>query len=153
MTDNEIIKALEEFLYTLEDGYTTAIEFGGKRDEQIEKEIYLLRDALSLINRQKAEKAALIEHLKKARKQIKFANAEIERYRAAMPDLEQKDEDFCGVVCRFAEGLIKKAKAEAIKSFAERVKKHKVMLFNEIYSVKGFADVIDNLVEEMVGDG
>lgn len=41
---------------------------------------------------------------------------------------------------------------EAITEFAECVKKHQVMLFNEIYSNKGFADAIDNLVKEMVGD-
>lgn len=44
------------------------------------------------------------------------------------------------------------AKADAIKEFADCVKKHQEMLFNEIYSSFGFAEAIDNLVDEMVGD-
>lgn len=61
MTYNEIVKALTEFRNTLDDGYSTAIEYGGKRDEWIEKELNLLCDAIDLINRQKAE----IERLEK----------------------------------------------------------------------------------------
>ena len=99
---------------------------------------------LDLINRQKAE----IERLTVPKELI--------------------DDDFCGVVCEFAEELIKKAKAEAIKEFAERLKNEaseKVGIdedflyydfgnkFKTFYSV---ADVIEFLsaivVKEMVGE-
>lgn len=41
---------------------------------------------------------------------------------------------------------------EAIKEFAETVKKNHLMLFNNIYSHKEFVDAIDRLVKEMVGE-
>lgn len=53
--------------------------------------------------------------------------------------------DFCGVLCDFAEECIAKAKADAIKEFAERIKllnQENLIIWNE---------QIDNLVKEMVG--
>lgn len=47
---------------------------------------------------------------------------------------------------------IKTAKSEAVKEFAETVKKNHLMLFNNIYSHKEFVDAIDRLVKEMVGE-
>lgn len=41
---------------------------------------------------------------------------------------------------------------EAIKEFAETVKKNHLMLFNNIYSHKDFVDAIDRLVKEMIGE-
>ena len=43
-------------------------------------------------------------------------------------------------------------KSEAVKEFAETVKKNHLMLFNNIYSHKEFVDAIDRLVKEMVGE-
>jgi hypothetical protein len=128
MTDNEIVKALEEFLYTLEDGYTTAIEFGGKRDEQIEKEIYLFRDTISIIKRQKAK----LELSRKNNKAIMQTIADV--------------------------------RAEAIKEFAERLHCRCEEVINQEWNKKvspvswadayeEFEEVIDNTLEEMVGDG
>ena len=62
MTDNEIIKALEELRKEQEDGYITALEHDGKRDPKHEEFLDLLAATLDLINRQKAE----IERLNKA---------------------------------------------------------------------------------------
>ncbi len=72
MTDKDIIKALEELRTTLDDGYSTALEYGGKRDEWIEKEIGLLCDALDLISRLQAENERLDKELieEKLRKQM-----------------------------------------------------------------------------------
>lgn len=55
MTDNEIIKALEEERAMLDNGYSTYLMYGGKKDAQMEKEIDLISNALDLINRQQAE--------------------------------------------------------------------------------------------------
>lgn len=43
-------------------------------------------------------------------------------------------------------------KSEAVKEFAETVKKNHLMLFNNIYSHKEFVDAIDRLVKEMIGE-
>ena len=83
----------------------------------------LEREVFNLLNRQKAE----IERLKGLSK----------HHRILITELNNGIAD---------------AKAEAIKEFAEMVKKYQVMLFNEIYSNKGFSNAIDNLVKEMVGD-
>ena len=63
--------------------------------------------------------------------------------------------DFCGVLCDFAESLVAKAKAEAIKEFAERVKSY---LHQDDFETPDerwkpeseFATLIDNLVKEMI---
>lgn len=147
ITDNEIIKALEQ----ISKGESRGLNIFTYGDIPLQS---LLGYALDFINRQKAEKAALIEHLKKARKQIKFANAEVERYRAAVPYLEQKDDDFCSVVCRFAEGLIEKAKAEAIKDFVERLHgKARASMVGNVYVYGISLDNINEVKKEMVGDG
>jgi hypothetical protein len=74
-----------------------------------------------------------------------------EMYRKMSTAVTDSDSmDFCGVVCNFAEGLIKKAKAEAIREFAERLKelKKNSTMDRRIYT----AEMIDNLVKEMVGE-
>ena len=93
MTDNEIVKALTEFRNTLDDGYSTAIEYGGKRDEWIEKELNLLCDAIDLINRLQTE------------------NERLSQFGVTLLRNGSK---------LFEE--IQTAKAEAIKEFAERLK-------------------------------
>ena len=55
MTDNEIVKALEEHYKQVDKGYSTHLEYGGKGDEHEEKYIYMLRDVLDLINRLQAK--------------------------------------------------------------------------------------------------
>ena len=44
--------------------------------------------------------------------------------------------------------VINNAKAEAVNEFAETVKANQVMLFNFIYSKKGFAEAVDKLAKE-----
>ena len=82
----------------------------------------LLNDVLNLINRK---------------------NAEIERL--TVPK-ELIDDDFCGVVCEFAEELIKKAKAEAIKEFWGKLKEQNTMDARIVSVASG-----DNLLKEMTG--
>ena len=89
MTDNDIIKAFEAFLKTQEDGYITALEYGGKRDEAHEKYLCIFNGICDLINRKKAE-ASELQHrnseldieLKAMRGAANSYKAEIERLRA-----------------------------------------------------------------------
>ena len=109
---------------------------------------------------------------------INRQKAEIERYKAALPDLEYQDDDFCGVLCYFAEGIINRQKEEI-----ERLKSHiqegidlakqlpEALKLSQNESIKEFAErfrqkmidgglylaFIKNKLEEtekeMVGDG
>ena len=94
----------------------------------------LMKQALDLINHQKAE----IERLTVPKELI--------------------DDDYCGVVCEFAEELIEKAKAEAVKEFAEKVKgfmddvpmcSEEDFIYVDYFELQ---DKIDNLVKEVAGD-
>lgn len=66
------------------------------------------------------------------------------------PDVDPMD--FCGVLCDFAEGLIKKAKAKAYKEFAERLKEKSKFNIGLIYGKVIYFEDIDNLLKEMVGE-
>lgn len=59
MTDAEIIKALEVLIEEQTDGYQTAIEYGGKRDETHELFLELMESVIAMLNRQKAKIKAL----------------------------------------------------------------------------------------------
>ena len=93
---------------------------------------YLMKDVLDLINRQQEMIDALIAGQETLQKALAEKNAEVER-------LQKLLDDKC-------DRCIAKAKAEAIKEFAEAVKMantSKLTWFNED---------IDTLVAEMVGD-
>jgi recombinational DNA repair ATPase RecF len=45
------------------------------------------------------------------------------------------------------------ARAEAVKEFAETIKANQRVLFNYIYSRKGFTEIVDNLVKEFTEGG
>ena len=61
--------------------------------------------------------------------------------------------DFCGVLCNYAEELIDKAKAEAYKEFAERLKEGAQMAdcFDSYNMVVG-THFINNLLTEMIDE-
>lgn len=124
---NDIIKALEELLEIM------LCEGDLQRSATISK-------ALDLINRQKAE---------------------IERYREVVGELGVKDGEVVALLNGketaytkkdIAETLkrmdVKTAKAEAIKEFAERLKREK----RDLFCIENIDGLIDNLVKEMVGD-
>lgn len=86
---------------------------------------------------------------------IECQNAEIERYKSVLPYLEHQNMDFCGVLCDFAEELINKAKADAIKEFAKRLKETKIkpeFPWDDFYDFYVTAIAIDTLVKEMTGE-
>ena len=125
LSDNEIIKALPKILYGGH-GCTNCRYGVTKGDERCGlKGCIIARNALDLINRQKAE----IEFL--------------------------KQDALTPVVTKIGDEIARrqKIKAEAIKEFAERLKKAgfngmDVVIPEEVV----FIDDIDNLVKEMVGD-
>ena len=97
----------------------------------------LIEHALYLINRQKAE----IERLQKDCADIDNFARDIckERMLKGKPVADFED----------LQKYIKKKRAEAIKEFAENVKKNHLAIFNTIYSHTHFCEMIDNFVKEM----
>ena len=140
MTDNEIIKALEGMTYG---GHSCMhCKYGTTKSEDRcgLQGCKIGRDALDLINRQKAE----IERLTNAYKQCAWERdtfqAEVDglREHLSIPNGEE-DEDWYTMPQLKTP---KETKTEAIKEFAERLK--------DIYAVHdGLHIVIDNLVKEM----
>lgn len=119
MTDNEVIKALEEMA-----DYPHYYEEG-----------QILKNALDIINRLKDKEREYRGKVQSQRYEISCNQKNIERYKGVIKIIE-KD--------------IAKAKYEAIKEFAERLKEETLTTdkFGEILLVQD----IDNLVKEMVGD-
>lgn len=136
MTDNEIIKALE---YCKDCSANLNVEI------------------IDLINRQQAENINLKGHLRQLKSRYDNAKAEIERLKGISVSSSKDPMDFCGVLCDYAEELIDKAKAEAYKGFAERLKEtinnSVYQYWNEdsggYYLAEDVSDDIDNLVKEM----
>ena len=142
MTDNEIIKALVCCVHrTCNECIRQPIEYG--RTERDCKS-GLMKSALDLINRQKAEIENLSialettrNNLADTRQELNNAETEIERL---------KNTGIIGGLCPMWKA---EARTEAIKEFAERVKDE----YSEGFFVSTeFLLRIDNLVKEMVGD-
>ena len=120
MADNEIIKALENEVKSTE--YVDSDYCDGV-------DLTLIKSAIDLTNRQKAE---------------------IKRLKGIFISPSKDPMDFCGVLCNYAEELIDKAKAEAYKNFAERLKQ-KSEYYENGQGLEGricYVDDIDNLVKE-----
>ena len=123
MTDNEIIKALECCIH---DDYDYCEECPYLKNKPCHEG--LIQDAFNLINRQKAE----IERLET---ELGFAKA----FR------KETDAEF-SLMHRKYGNMLKTAKAEAVKEFAERLKPR--LGFGRYLSY----DELDNLVKETVGE-
>lgn len=129
MTDNEIIKALE--CCSTSKVNCTNCPYDG--DDLLRPcSCNLMKDAIDLINRQKAENERL-----QARAILLDA---IEDTIYPLPFETDYDK------------AIKKAKAEAVKEFAERLKEKSEHFDLEKENFVSETD-IDNLVKEMVGEG
>ena len=138
MTDNEIIKALECCLSGKD--YDTAC-MKCPIEPICESDDILLKYALDLINRQKAE----IERLKK-KANTPFAKVTFD---------ENKLKEIVSDVAKNIEFNLNSVKSEAIKEFAERLKEkldNCRMVHDYIYTGYDTRDIrycIDNLVKEM----
>ena len=132
MTDKEIIKALKCCGSEVATRLTCQeCPMGGKRDCMT----YLYRQALALINRQKAEISELQHKIMSCNSEIERLISNIEAMAQSMPTMAKAD------------------RAEAVKEFAERLKKHTTTLFDWSEVVEISVDDLDDLVEEMVGEG
>lgn len=154
MTDNDIIKALEccgiKGQYICEDD-CPMLNNGIKSISICRRELKL--SALDLITRQKAEIKRLTvlaklgnmraNDYREMRNKLKNANAEIERLQKAIEVVDIMEEQH--------KRYVEKAKAEAIKEFAERLS-GSFSLSAGIFTLGTVHYKIDNLVKEMVGD-
>ena len=149
MTDNEIIKALECCI-----GNEGNCDICPQHSKDCVDELMQL--ALDLINRQKAEIERCENIIRLADKTIKKQSAEIERLAKGCGIITEEDENWYPSPLKTPEEI----KAEAVKEFAERLKKvsSSCVAVNgdvEIYGTKTYtfkAVDLDKLVIEMVGD-
>ena len=158
MTDNEIIKALECCLHRGCNECIRQPDEYGTNERQCSRG--LMKCALNLINRQKAEKEALIAGQETLQKYIAEQKAEIDYW---------KRNAFDG--CMERERIHKTAKAEAIKEIEQKSENTLIELYNKYHDIanrpkketdmyyQGRAEAIwecisinRNLVKEMVGD-
>ena len=128
------------------------------------------KDALDLINRQKAENEELRsdkiiaeKHEKDARdlfvdctKQLEEAKAEIESLKRGVT-FTFTIEDFKSIQETVISRLDNKIKSEAIKEFAERLKKSDelyncIRAIGNVSKIDCLIDTFNNLVKEMMGD-
>ena len=137
MKDNEIIKALEcvigNDVNCSECTYQKVLPFPSCR-------MMCARNALDLINRQKEKIKEFYEKLVIRRGLIDYQKAEIEQWK-------EEANKYQNLWC-IAVDDIEKVKSEAIKEFAERLKKEATSTF---YEERKYVDTedIDNLVKEM----
>lgn len=139
MIDNEIIEAVKEFSQDKTALVTTKgiITFG---------KIY------EFISRLQADKEALIAGQETLQKALVEKNAEIEKLESRNNFLEFEYKNQGNLFW----ARVNRAKAEAIKEFAERLKKLFDVLecqyFDEDITMNTIRGTVDNLVKEMVGD-
>lgn len=162
LTDNEIIKAFE----CCSTASCISKQCPYEKMHDIPKcTTKLTKDALDLINRQKAEiesekKRADMWHreaelnaaeLIKMQAEIEDLKKDINHYKINLPYLEHQSEDFCGVPCSFMENLVEKAKAEAIKECLDKfdIEYCKMFSIPEIEFMKAFKR---RFLKEMVGE-
>ena len=160
MTDNEIIKALECCKNSLSEKDACG-DCPLYEEEEVTCITILSKNALDLINRQKAEIDILIRKKESLRDEIAEQQAEIERLKEENETIKSNFEcqqivlgDFDEIIKKQAKKL-KTAKSEAIKEFAERLKeKLKEVPRYDIedkayYAIGTYGELIDNLVKEM----
>ena len=144
MTDNEIIKALENEVKSTE--YVDSDYCNGV-------DLTLIKSAVDLINRQQAENINLKGHLEQLKSRYDNAKSEIKRLKGISVSPSKDPMDFCGVLCDYAEELIDKAKSEAYKEFAEGLKEEiDIRPTHSNEQNKYVCFLIDSLVKEMVGE-
>ena len=153
MTDNEIIKALENEIRSAE--YVDSYYCDGV-------DLTLIKSAVDLINRQQTENINLKGHLEQLKSRYDNTKAEIER----LEKTEIEIDDFCRRLCRMRmlngnaiasyqdlQNYIQEEKFEAVKEFMKRLKlKADGYGFDgEHYEMVDVED-IDDTYEEMVGE-
>ena len=136
LTDNEIIKALE----CCSEPYCNDNQCPLHKNTINTKDCItqLSTNALDLINRLEGEN-------KKNETIIRFADKTIESLKAEVERLKANEEMAEG----YADALVEMTKTEAYKEFAERLREKTKWLFSSV----SINNEIDNLLNELVGDG
>lgn len=144
MTDNEIINEWKDEIHRAEyidSSYCDCID------------LILIKNTLDLINRQQAEKEALIAGQETMSKYIEEQQAEIERLQADNKTLENVIKNTFLEKAGLDIDPLAEVKTEAIKKFAEKLNEKAQIAdcFNSYNMVVG-TYFIDDLLKEMVGD-
>lgn len=156
MTDNEIIKALE--CCTNDDAHCRECPYDCTGTIRKHCSDVLAEDAISLINRQKAELDDLKrDDLPRCKDALRRANEIGMALEKENQELKEKIEYLNGVITTTAECAyesrqmaMKWARAEAIKEFAQDLKE--ALYFTEFGTPVVDVSDIDDFVKEMVGD-
>ena len=148
LTDNEIIKALEIHSNEQFDNCEGCPYLDGDSCEGFTKYSQPFREVLDLINRKNADVDFYKERANKYEAQVEVLKEQTQKQKAEIERLRKILENR-GEICKSCDEKytekIKRAKAEAIKEFAERVKQ-------EINFPLAVWKVFDNLVKEMTGE-
>lgn len=155
MTDNEIIKALECC-----PAHIKCEECPMKQKHNCMSK--LNKDALDLINRQKAEIERLQKNCEELIYKIEYllchaTGNKFSKYTYTIQEMLSFVDDYIQDCCDEAiEETKANVKSEAIKEFAERLKDEMRLeddcrydCMNCLYECKGYVPIIDNLVKEM----
>ena len=154
MTDNEIIKALECCSKYPEEQDCSECPLNSRGADCLDFE--LGKFVLDLINRQKEEIERLKTENKDISEQFRILDVECERLEKAnekqKAEIERLNSPY-EMQVEASKKLENSIKAEAVKEFAERLKKKAVMV-RGYFIVRFLIDTysIDNLVKEMVGE-
>ena len=149
MTDNEIIKALECCCST----QVNACDDCPFYERCYNNNEWLEKEAINLINRQKAEIDAFEELTNKNQQCIKEKNDVIDLQKA---EIERLEKGSLKEAMTFNSNTIANVRAEAVKEFAERLKESEYQSSDWSHGEHPYVvevDDIDNLVKEMVGEG
>ena len=162
MTDNEIVKALDRLKATkdyLREQYQERVKscpypelkpIAKQTYEDNKKAFNIAIKAIEEFNRQKAKIEALIAGQETLQKYIAEQKAEIERLKAELEDKQFRCDSCVRIGLTRSEHrvCVNQAKAEAIKEFAESLKRLKWSEVNRRITEKD----IDATVKEMVGE-
>ena len=165
LTDAEIKKALEELRANLDDGYSTALMWGGKRDIEAEKAIDLYGAVLDLINRLQGKLDFMTEQRDGYMQDATDFSQENDRLKAEIERLRAECGNQSTLWSKHFESIFETAKetvkSEARKEFAERlheyingiIERHEMPMFPfSIAFVSGIETKIDNLLKERESD-
>lgn len=147
MTDNEIIKALEEELKTALTINHRFEESNGTESPDDHRFISLLSDTIKLINRLKAENKEFDEKIVIQAGVIDWQAKEINRQKAEIESLNEKE--------RILIFQLYEEREKAIKEFAKRLKERSCVRYMNAITETAYQILksdFDNLVKEMVGD-
>lgn len=173
MTDNDIIKALEEWIKALKDDYKRLQLLDAPMDcfeESHTDNIRVLSNALDLINRKKAEierleevqvqyvKAYFDEFAERLKNDFRLAQLDIRLTSAVVDELVETMNNEFNTLADFTDLI----KAEAVKEVAEMIKQiicdHCYPDFNKdgkpinVWNATNGYKAIDNFVKERVGE-